>query len=558
MLPRHAAAFDHYGDGELINPLCNYRFRVTGTFLKALAMLPYIRSLGVNTVYLLPVFKIGVDGHKGNMGSPYSIRNHFKFDEILSEPILELDIEDQFKAFVEAAHLLGMNVVLEFAFRIASLDSDWALEHPEWFYWIKENVKDRPLDSKDNKLYGPPVFTQEQLHSIKNHVQKGDFSHLAPPPKEYRNLFVSTPEKVISEDDKIIGINKNGDRSRIPNAFSDWPPDDTQPVWSDATYLKLYDHPNFNYIAYNTVRMYDTELADPKNKIAGLWKQITQIIPYYQKEYGIDGVMIDMGHALPPELQHEIVKSARKENRHFVFWEENFNPTHASIDNGYNAVAGYIPFDEHYPEKLKELIVKMSRCEIPLPMFGTPETHNTPRAASRQGGNNFSKFTWAINCFLPVLPFIHAGFELGEKMPVNTGLGFEQIELFKYPVDKLPLFSEAELPWDKDGAWVEYLRKIILIRDKYFDTKLNCHHGTMELVPNNNGNIISFIRKFSHEIPILVVGNMNPDETITFDLEIHHRFKSFIDLIHDVTYLVIKNKVNLELAPFECAVGILE
>ena len=56
---------------------------------------------------------------------------------------LGLGAEAEFAGFVEAAHHLGLRVVLEFVFRTAAKDAVWASEHPEWFYWIRADVPDR-------------------------------------------------------------------------------------------------------------------------------------------------------------------------------------------------------------------------------------------------------------------------------------------------------------------------------------------------------------------------------------------------------------------------------
>ncbi|HQF21114.1 MAG TPA: alpha-amylase, partial [Kiritimatiellia bacterium] len=72
LLVRYGAAFDHNGDGRIAcDPLAS-GWRETGTFLKAITMLPYIRSLGCNTIHLLPITAIGQDGNKGDMGSAFA------------------------------------------------------------------------------------------------------------------------------------------------------------------------------------------------------------------------------------------------------------------------------------------------------------------------------------------------------------------------------------------------------------------------------------------------------------------------------------------------------
>ncbi|MDH4071111.1 MAG: alpha-amylase family glycosyl hydrolase, partial [Ignavibacteria bacterium] len=292
---RTTTAFDHDRDGVLHLGLNSAGMRETGTFLKGIAILPYLRRLGVNTLHLLPITAIGRDGNKGTLGSPYAIRNPYELDERLGEPSLGLDVKTEFRAFVEAAHSLGMRVVVEFVFRTAAKDSDWVRDHPEWFYWIREDTPNRPPGSGEESAYGTPVFTPDELGRIREAVSSGSLDKLIPPHQVYRDFFHPPPGKgdVRMEEGRYIGTTVRGIRVKIPGAFADWPPDDPQPPWDDVTYLKLFDHPDFDYIAYNTIRMYDAALTTGMHEKNDLWDKISGIIPYYQREFGIDGVMID-------------------------------------------------------------------------------------------------------------------------------------------------------------------------------------------------------------------------------------------------------------------------
>ena len=52
---RLTTAFDHNGDGSIATEPLSCGFRETGTLLKAIALLPYIKNLGANTVYILHI-----------------------------------------------------------------------------------------------------------------------------------------------------------------------------------------------------------------------------------------------------------------------------------------------------------------------------------------------------------------------------------------------------------------------------------------------------------------------------------------------------------------------
>ena len=132
------------------------------------------------------------------------------------------------------------------------------------------------------------------------------------------------------------------------------------------------------------------------------------------------------------ELKAEMVAKARGANPDFAFWDENFAITAKSREEGYNAVFGFLWVDQHHPEKMRRLTESLAATGFPIPFFATPENHNTPRAAARPGGLAYARWAFCVNCFLPAIPFIHSGYEIAERFPINTGLDFtlEESESF--------------------------------------------------------------------------------------------------------------------------------
>jgi starch synthase (maltosyl-transferring) len=507
---RASAAFDHDGDGEL-SLLSGSGFRETGTFLKAIALLPYIRALGCNTVHLLPISAIGRDGRKGALGSPYAIRDPYQLEETLAEPLVELGAEVEFAAFVEAAHRLGIRVVVEFVFRTASKDSAWVDEHPDWFYWIRADVPDRS-EASGQEGYGSPQFLPDELARIKDEVQRGALEDLPAPPTSYQELFAAAParDRIERTEDRVVGRSGDGTRVRVPGAFADWPPDDTQPPWGDVTYLRLYRHPDFDYIAYNTIRMYDARLARPENAVGDLWDRIAGILPHFIRRYGIDGAMIDMGHALPDDLKHRIVHDARAVDLDFAFWDEDFALREETKREGYNAAIGNFWWAIHRPQRLREeTLAELARRGAALPFFATPETHNTPRCAARPGGIDRSRCAWVFGCFLGGLPFVHSGFECGEVLPVNTGLDFSPRELAAYPTDRLPLYAPWAYAWGAQGDLVATIRRSLELRSQLEGPAIEAAVGSL-VIPSVTGDAVAYLR---HEGAgsVLVVANLSGD-----------------------------------------------
>ena len=557
MFTRTTAAYDHDANGRLDVPANPDGFRETGTFLKAIAMLPYIQRLGANTVHLLPVTSIGHDGNKGSLGSPYAIRNPYELDENLAEPALGLGVKTEFAAFVEAAHRLGLRVVVEFVFRTAAKDADWVIKHPDWFYWIRDEVTGRAPGSTDPHSYGSPIFTPKELQRIHQEVNAHNFNKLLAPPASYRALFAAAPSpgQVRKENGRLVGTLADGTRVRIPGAFADWPPEDNQPPWDDVTYLKLFDHPDFNYIAYNTIRMYDTRLARKENINQALWKKIIGIIPYYQSTFNIDGVLIDMGHALPMELKSEMVRKARKKNPDFAFWDENFTVTQRSREEGYNAVLGYLWIDQRHTERMRALCGRHAAEGFPIPYFATPETHNTPRAATRPGGVTYARWAMVVNAFLPAVPYLHSGYDLAERLPINTGLDFTDEELAALPSDTLPLFSTHWYNWTNTEAFPDWIERVLKLRTRFGAIIINPDPATFSVLGCSDAAVLAFARRSDDGAKRLaVVGSMDFQNSRWTQILLDTRRSTVRDLLSGKTVEVKRDGIELTLKPGECMV----
>jgi len=494
---RQATSFDH-GPGTEQDG-----WRHTGTFLKLMALLPYLRSLGVDTLILLPITEIGSVGRKGALGSPYAVRHPFRLDPLLAEPGLEMSVDDQARVLFETCHLLGMKVILETVLRTASIDSDLVGTHPEWFYWVDEEALEGDVSG-----FTSPIFTATQLREMKMLVNNGTLVGLPVPSTEYQMLFDHMPLRVVRDSKGWKGIGARGKVLRIPGAFADWPPDDPQPAWSDVTYLRMHDHPSYRYMAYNTIRMYEEELDQPSYRQSSLWNTVSSIIPHYIRMFGIDGAMIDMGHALPAELRSRIVSECRALKSDFLLLEENFHLSESSSTAGYNAVIGYLPFDAYNPAKLRSFIHRLQTEGVPVRYFATPESHNTPRVAMRMSGRT----GLAVWLGLQLLPrgfgFLHAGAELLEHRPVNTGLGFSSEEIRSLQPNMLALFDDVPLPWksgNETSNWLkekqETIRELDVVKHLMDD-------DWVQLIAETDSDVVAYVR-FSSKTQrgILVVIN---------------------------------------------------
>ena len=552
--PRLTAAFDHDGNNVIgtsgIDLTLNEKgIRDCGTFLKMIALLPYIQYLGADTLYLLPVNRIGQSGRKGTLGSPYATADLLDFDEKLGDPLLAgMAVEQQFAALVEAAHILGIRVVLEFALRTAARDNVNAARHPDWFYWIRR---------EDADSFAKPEFSPAELEQIKR-IPAGGKKHIAPG-ENYRRMFVTppSPEQIAQEKADYVASTDQG-QAVIPPAFADWPPDDIQPAWDDVTYLRMYRDPKdrYNYTAYDTLRFYGPALAKATNVNTPLWEYLSDVIPHFQKKYGIDGSMIDMGHAIPRKLIGSIMEKARKNDPAFAFFEENFYPTPASRRAGYDAALGFgfeCGFDSF------SRMIDYAMQEKPLPVFGTLETHNTPRAAAR-GGARFSKIGYGLFCFLPsVMPMVHSGFELLETFPVNTGLGFTEDQTAFYGQEKLPLFNIGAYNWLTQDNLVNFIHRLHTLRRENIGLVSNTSAASIDRPHvESEGNKILAYRRINPSDPceqLIVIANTDPASGHKFYLHAPYSGdRQAKDAVSDFTHTFTADWLSYDMEPAQIIV----
>lgn len=541
-LVRHAVAYDHGKESDAEG------WSTEGTLLKMLSLLPYLHRLGVTTIVLLPIFDRGCVGRKGNLGSPYAVRHPFRLDPELVEPALGMTADDVLQAFVAAAHALGIKIVLEVVLRTASIDSELAHGHPEWFYWIRESAT-------ASKAFHKPDFSESALTLATRMIECGVTAGLPAPSTNYQDQFTAVPSQVLLDEHGWLGMMSDGTRVRIPGAFADWPPNDPQPPWSDVTYLRLHDHPDYRYMAYNTIRYYEAELERPAYRLSGVWNFMASILPHWIRLYQIDGAMIDMGHALPAALQQRVIEEARALRPDLILLEENFVIGHESVAAGYDAVVGYLPLHLHEPSSVRAFVERAARKDLPVSYFATPETHNTPRAASREGGFDFSIAMWTFARCLPrSVPFLHAGMELAETMPVNTGLGFTREDLQQLPTDDLPLFSSARLPWDNARRSLDVFAAIERAIASAHWFKQSTDNDDVMVIETGRPTAIAYARIAArHSTGIIVVVNMASDvahTTLTMPRSFEHVFVAPSAGVRRTSW----SELAVELKPWTCVI----
>lgn len=102
-------------------------FSESGSFAGVIPQLDRIKDLGIDIVWFAPIHPIGEKFRKGELGSPYAIKDYRAINP-------EYGTIDDFKRVVEEIHARGMKCMIDVVYNHTSPDSVLSQEHPEWFY----------------------------------------------------------------------------------------------------------------------------------------------------------------------------------------------------------------------------------------------------------------------------------------------------------------------------------------------------------------------------------------------------------------------------------------
>ena len=97
-----------------------------GTFAAFQTHLPRLKEMGVTILWLMPITPISQKVKKGKLGSYYACSSYTKINP-------EFGIESDFMDLVNAAHALGMKVIIDWVANHTGRAHEWMENHPEWF-----------------------------------------------------------------------------------------------------------------------------------------------------------------------------------------------------------------------------------------------------------------------------------------------------------------------------------------------------------------------------------------------------------------------------------------
>ena len=103
-----------------------------GTIQAFSEYLPYLKELGVDILWFMPVHPISELNRKGELGSYYAVQDYMAVNP-------EFGTLEDFKNMVKQAHDLGMKVIIDWVANHTGCDNVWIEQHPDWFEYENGN-----------------------------------------------------------------------------------------------------------------------------------------------------------------------------------------------------------------------------------------------------------------------------------------------------------------------------------------------------------------------------------------------------------------------------------
>ena len=131
--------------------------------------LQFLKDLGVDVLWFMPLHPIGEENRKGTLGSYYSVKDYKAFNP-------EFGTELEFQLFVKKAHELGFKVIIDWVANHTAWDHAWIKQHPDWYERDAAGKIQTPFDWTDvAKLnYASKPMRAAMTDAMKHWVSKYD------------------------------------------------------------------------------------------------------------------------------------------------------------------------------------------------------------------------------------------------------------------------------------------------------------------------------------------------------------------------------------------------
>jgi len=145
------------------------QFSEEGTFDAFTESIPRLKEMGIDVLWLMPVFPIGEKNRKGTLGSYYAVRDYKGLNP-------EFGDAAAFRRLIAKAHENDMKVILDWVANHTAWDHVWITDHPDWYTKDEEGNMVSPFDWSDvaDLNYDKPELHNAMIDALKYWVTDFD------------------------------------------------------------------------------------------------------------------------------------------------------------------------------------------------------------------------------------------------------------------------------------------------------------------------------------------------------------------------------------------------
>ncbi len=269
-----------------------------GTFETSASMLPYVKKMGFDVVYLPPIHPIGRVNRKGKNntltpgpeepGSPWAIGSADGGHTAVNP---QLGTLDDFRRFLDRAREHELEVAMDIAFQCAP-DHPWVAENPQWF----------------NKLPDGSIRYAENPPKKYEDIVPFDFEC-----EDWQSLWQALRDVVLFWADFGVRIFRVDNPHTKPFSFWEWLIGEVRERYPDAIFLsEAFTRPavlhqlakvgfsqSYTYFTWRNTRQEIVEYVTDLNEGAGqaylrpnFWPNTPDILPQYLQAGGRPAAMV--------------------------------------------------------------------------------------------------------------------------------------------------------------------------------------------------------------------------------------------------------------------------
>ena len=95
--------------------------------------IPRLKALGVQVIWLMPIYPVGKVKSAGPLGSPYAVADYKAVNP-------EFGKTNDLKTLIDTVHANGMHIILDWVANHTAWDNPWVSAHPDWYTQVNGQI----------------------------------------------------------------------------------------------------------------------------------------------------------------------------------------------------------------------------------------------------------------------------------------------------------------------------------------------------------------------------------------------------------------------------------